>query len=140
MDEKMSKTLNSKPGDLIRSFNMKMDNHDYVRSICVSLDEKLIYVSFNWNKDIRVFNVPHNKEESKINKNPWKVMYMEFTQFSSISPTNSSSVDPLIIPLAFGLVSPGKEKGLSKDMGVQSPPWFYPKMSNFYFLWEVIIC
>lgn len=70
MDKKMSKTQNSKPGDLIRSFNMKMDNHDYVRSICVSLDEKLIYVSFNWNKDIRVFNVPHNKEESKINKNP----------------------------------------------------------------------
>ena len=69
MDNKAKKTINTKPGDLIRSFNMKLDKHDYVRSICVSLDEKLIYVSFNWNKDIRVFSVPQNKEESKINKN-----------------------------------------------------------------------
>jgi len=67
MDKKGNKTINTKPGDLIRAFNMKMDNHDYVRSICVSLDEKLIYVSFNWNKDIKVFNVQHNQEESKTN-------------------------------------------------------------------------
>jgi hypothetical protein len=67
MDKKGSKTINTKPGDLIRAFNMKIDNHDYVRSICVSLDEKLIYVAFNWNKDIKVFNVRHNQEESKTN-------------------------------------------------------------------------
>lgn len=67
MDKKGNKTIETKPGDLIRSFKMKIEKHDYVRSICVSLDEKLIYVSFNWNKEIRVFNVPQNKEESKTN-------------------------------------------------------------------------
>ena len=67
MDNKANKTINTKPGDLIRSFNMKMDKHDYVRSICVSLNEKLIYISFNWNKDIRVFNIPQNKEERNFN-------------------------------------------------------------------------
>lgn len=70
MDNKANKTINTKPGDLIRSFNVSLDKHDYVRSICVSLNEKLIYVSFNWNKDIRVFNVPLNKEESKHDQGP----------------------------------------------------------------------
>ena len=66
MDFKPGKTMQTKPGDLIRSFNFKIDKHDYVRSLAVSNDEKLIYVSFNWNKEIRVFNVQISKEESKI--------------------------------------------------------------------------
>ena len=68
MNQKQNKTINTKPGQLIRSFKMKLDKHDYVRDMCVSQDEKLIYVSFNWNKDIRVFSVPHNKEERKFKK------------------------------------------------------------------------
>lgn len=63
MDFKPGQTINTKPGDLIRSFNFKIDKHDYVRSLAVSNDEKLIYVAFNWNKEIRVFNMPHKKEE-----------------------------------------------------------------------------
>jgi len=65
MNQKMNKTINTKPGQIIRSFNVELQKHDYVRDVCVSQDEKLIYVSFNWNKDIRVFSVAHNKEESK---------------------------------------------------------------------------
>ena len=58
------KTIDTKPGDLIRSFNLKIDKHDYVRTLAVSNDEKLIYVGFNWTKDIRVFNMKQKKEES----------------------------------------------------------------------------
>jgi hypothetical protein len=68
MNQKPNKTINTKPGQIIRSFKIDMEKHDYVRDVCVSQDEKLIYVSFNWNKDIRVFSVPHNKEESKFNQ------------------------------------------------------------------------
>lgn len=67
MDNKANKTSKTKSGQLICSFNVKLEKHDYVRSVAFSHDEKLIYVSFNWNKDIRVFNVPHNKEESNSN-------------------------------------------------------------------------
>lgn len=64
----MNKTMNTKPGELIRAFNVKIDKHDYVRSMAVSNDEKLIYVAFNWNTDIRVFNLQHNIEEGILNK------------------------------------------------------------------------
>lgn len=60
--------MNTKPGELIRAFNVKIDKHDYVRSMAVSNDEKLIYVAFNWNTDIRVFNLQHNIEEGILNK------------------------------------------------------------------------
>ena len=66
MDFKPGNTINTVPGELIRSFNFKIDKHDYVRAFAISNDEKLVYVSFNWNKEIRVFNVPYSKEETSM--------------------------------------------------------------------------
>lgn len=63
----MNQTINTKPGELIRAFNVKTEKHDYVRCMSVSNDEKLIYVAFNWNNDIRVFNLQHNTEEGNSN-------------------------------------------------------------------------
>lgn len=63
----MNKTINTKPGELIRAFNVKLDKHDYVRSMSVSNDEKLVYVAFNWSTDIRVFNLQHCTEEGNFN-------------------------------------------------------------------------
>lgn len=54
-----------KAGQLIKAFDFKVDKKDYIRSMALSNDEKLLYVSFAWNNKIRVFNVRLNKEESK---------------------------------------------------------------------------
>jgi hypothetical protein len=64
----MNQTINTKPGQLIRAFNVKIEKHDYIRSMSVSNNEKLIYVAFNWNTDIRVFNLQHCIEEGIPNK------------------------------------------------------------------------
>jgi hypothetical protein len=61
MKKKKSKL---KPGQLVKAFDFKVDKKDYIRSMAISNDEKLLYVSFAWNKNIRVFNVRLNKEES----------------------------------------------------------------------------
>lgn len=54
-----------KPGQMIKAFDFKIDKKDYIRSMVLSNDEKLLYVAFAWNNNIRVFNVRLNKEESK---------------------------------------------------------------------------
>ena len=60
-----NKKSKMKPGLLIKAFDFKVDKKDYIRSMAISNDEKLLYVSFAWNKNIRVFNVRLNKEESR---------------------------------------------------------------------------
>ena len=59
------KKKKSKPGQLIRAFDFSVDKKDYIRSMILTNDRKYLYVAFNWNSKIRVFNVPRNKEESK---------------------------------------------------------------------------
>lgn len=58
------KKKKSKPGQLIRAFDFKIDKKDYIRSMILTNDRKFLYVGFSWNNSIRVFNVPQNKEES----------------------------------------------------------------------------
>ena len=53
-----------KAGQLIKAFDFKVDKKDYIRSMALTNDEKLLYVSFAWNNEIRVFNVRLKKEES----------------------------------------------------------------------------
>lgn len=50
---------------MIKAFDFKVDKKDYIRSMVLSNDEKLLYVAFAWNNSIRVFNVRLNKEESR---------------------------------------------------------------------------
>lgn len=54
-----------KPGQMVKAFDFKVDKKDYIRSMVLSNDEKLLYVAFAWNNKIRVFNVRLNKEESR---------------------------------------------------------------------------
>lgn len=54
-----------KPGALIKAFDFKVDKKDYIRSMALSNDEKLLFVAFNWNSSIRVFNIATKREESK---------------------------------------------------------------------------
>ena len=60
--EKSNKPV--KKRELIKAFDFKVDKKDYIRSLALSNSEKLLYVSFTWNNEIRVFNTVNKKEES----------------------------------------------------------------------------
>ena len=59
------KSTHSEKTKMLKTFNFKIDKKDYVRSMAMLNNEKLLFVSFSWNKNIRVFNLIQKKEESK---------------------------------------------------------------------------
>lgn len=68
-----------KPGQLIKAFDFKVDKKDYIRSLALSNDGKLLYVAFAWNNAIRVFNLKLNKEESKTPLLPLVTHFFSFS-------------------------------------------------------------
>jgi hypothetical protein len=64
MKKQSTKKTKLKPGALIKAFDFTVDKKDYIRSMALSNDEKLLFVAFNWNANIRVFNIATKREES----------------------------------------------------------------------------
>ena len=61
-----SKESPSDKNKMLRTFKFKIDKKDYIRSMVMSNNERFLFVSFSWNKNIRVFNLTSKKEEGKI--------------------------------------------------------------------------